>query len=220
MGVFSTSQARDFYDRFGARQDSQAFYEDAAVKRSLEVSGMHQARNILEFGCGTGRFAEQLFLNHLSDNCRYTGIDVSSTMIGLSTERLGKFGDRSVLIETGDGLSAAKDRGPFDRIYSNYVLDVLSKDACDQFFNAAFDLLSDNGLLCLISLTYGTTLSSRMVTGIWRALFRVRSSIVGGCHPIYLHSFADRRRWKIVLDETIVQWGVPSEVFIARKNAS
>lgn len=220
MGVFSTSQARDFYDHFGARQDSQAFYEDAAVKRSLEMSDMGQARNILEFGCGTGRFAEELFLNHLADDCQYTGIDVSSTMIGLSSERLTGYSDRSVLFETGDGLPAAEGRGPFDRIYSNYVLDVLSEDARDQFFDAAFDLLSDRGLLCLISLTYGTTVSSRIVTGIWRALFHVRSSIVGGCHPIYLHTFADHRRWKIVRDETIVQWGVPSEVFIVRKIAA
>ena len=48
-------QARAFYDRFGARQDRQAFYEDA----------FERARGVPEFGCGTGRFAEVLVAERL-----------------------------------------------------------------------------------------------------------------------------------------------------------
>jgi hypothetical protein len=54
------AEARTFYDRFGSRQDWQAFYEDAAVERLLVAGRFDLASTVVEFGSGTGRLAERL----------------------------------------------------------------------------------------------------------------------------------------------------------------
>lgn len=63
--VLTRSQARRFYDHFGAKQDSQAFYEDAALDDLMRHADCAQAQSVFEFGCGTGRFAAQLLTKHL-----------------------------------------------------------------------------------------------------------------------------------------------------------
>ncbi len=62
-------QVRAFYDRFGAKQDSQAFYEDAATADLILNAELGAARAVFEFGCGTGRFAEKLLAEHLPADC-------------------------------------------------------------------------------------------------------------------------------------------------------
>jgi len=86
--VLSQDQVREFYDRFGSRQDAQGFYEDRATAMLIEHSDFALARSVFEFGTGTGRFAEKLLSGCLPSFCRYSGIDVSSTMVRLSNLRL------------------------------------------------------------------------------------------------------------------------------------
>jgi SAM-dependent methyltransferase len=214
---FSAEEARRFYDKFGSKQDKQAFYEDAAMSRLREHGAFDRAANVLEFGCGTGRFASNLFRDNLSPTCTYTGIDVSSTMIELSRNRLASFSQRSALIRTENGIRAAADRGPFDRIVSNYVLDILSGDDCRSFVRTSFELMSEDGFLCLVSLTHGFTIASRLVTGVWKTFHSVRPSLVGGCRPISLLSLLGPEPWEIEYSDRVSQWGVPSEILIARK---
>jgi hypothetical protein len=56
MRMLSHEEARAFYDWFGARQDSQRFYEDPALCDLLGHADFGEARSVFEFGCGTGRF--------------------------------------------------------------------------------------------------------------------------------------------------------------------
>ncbi|MEJ2728573.1 MAG: hypothetical protein P8185_08685 [Deltaproteobacteria bacterium] len=46
--VLTRSQARIFYDRFGKKQDTQAFYEDAALDDLIA-----HAERVFEFGCSS-----------------------------------------------------------------------------------------------------------------------------------------------------------------------
>jgi len=61
MGL-TRSQARTFYDRFGAKQDAQSFYEDAAIGDLIAHATFEQAEGIFELGCGTGCLASRLAL--------------------------------------------------------------------------------------------------------------------------------------------------------------
>ena len=54
----TAEQARRVYDRIGCAQDTQAFYEDAAVIRLAQLGAFERARSVFELGCGTGRFAD------------------------------------------------------------------------------------------------------------------------------------------------------------------
>ena len=58
--VLTRSQAQTFYDRFGRKQDAQAFYEDGALDDLIDHAAFEQVEKVFELGCGTGRFASRL----------------------------------------------------------------------------------------------------------------------------------------------------------------
>src|SRR5207237_4573165 len=89
------AEARRFYDRFGARQDAQAFYEDAAVNDLVAHIDWPHVTQLLEFGCGTGRTAERLLKERLPAAGRYLGFALSTTMITLARGRLQPYGLRA-----------------------------------------------------------------------------------------------------------------------------
>ncbi|MFQ5351241.1 MAG: class I SAM-dependent methyltransferase, partial [Thermoanaerobaculia bacterium] len=92
------AEARTFYDRFGPRQDRQAFYEDAALEGLLAEGGFEGARSVAEFGCGTGRFAEILLAEKLPAEAVYLGVDLSPRMVELARTRLARFGGRARVV--------------------------------------------------------------------------------------------------------------------------
>jgi ubiquinone/menaquinone biosynthesis C-methylase UbiE len=208
-------QAKSYYDRFGSRQDSQAFYEDRAKARLVAQADFEHARAVYEFGCGTGRFADDLLSHHLPPNATYRGVDVSSTMVRLSRERLARFGDR-VQIEQSSGVPKLDmaDRS-IDRFVSNYVLDLLSKEDARQLLIEVRRVLTSDGRLCLCSLTQGINFASRLVTGVWSRLYALRPMIVGGCRPIELREYLDERDWNIQYQSVVTGFGVPSEIIVA-----
>jgi hypothetical protein len=54
MAVLSREQARRVYDRIGARQDTQAFYEDRATAILVVHGHFRDARQVFEFGLRHG----------------------------------------------------------------------------------------------------------------------------------------------------------------------
>jgi ubiquinone/menaquinone biosynthesis C-methylase UbiE len=213
--VLTHQQAKAYYDRFGSKQDSQAFYEDRAKDQLVAHADFEQARAVYEFGCGTGRFAEDLLSHHLPPTAIYHGIDVSSTMVQLSRERLAKFGDR-VQITHSDGtpmLEAADHT--IDRIVSNYVLDLLAQAEACRLLSEAWRVLIPDGRLCLCSLTHGINFASRCVTWTWSRLYAVRPMLVGGCRPLELREYLNEREWTILYRGVVTGFGVPSEIVVA-----
>src|SRR5918994_1279149 len=93
--TLTTAQARAFYDRFGARQDAQSFYEVRALDVFVDHGAFSTATSVFEFGCGTGQFAKRLIAQALPPEARYVGVDVSSTMVCLARERLQYWPDRA-----------------------------------------------------------------------------------------------------------------------------
>lgn len=213
--MLSREQAKVFYDRFGAKQDSQAFYEDRATADLVLHAGLDEAGSVFEFGCGTGRFAEGLLEHTLPITAQYHGVDLSATMVGLARERLKRFNDRARVDETGGSLELDAPDNSADRMISNFVLDILSEEDIAIFLGEARRVLLENGRLCLVSLTPGRTLLPGIVTGIWNALYRLRPTLVGGCRPIELLSHLPESEWKILYSHVVVAYGLPAEVVIA-----
>lgn len=217
--ILTRQQARDFYDRFGRRQDRQAFYENAALERLREHSDFASAEAVVEFGCGTGRFARSLLENELPQNGTYIGFDLSETMVQLTRERLVPFGARASVIRTDGRPRVPLPPTSCDRFVSTYVLDLLSNQDISRTLAQAWKVLRPGGLLCLTGLTYGTTFVSRWVVACWLAIHSLRPSLVGGCRPISLTDFLGPASWKVLYSTTVVSWGVPSEVLIATPRA-
>ncbi len=217
--MLSPHAIKNFYDRFGSRQDRQAFYEDRALDILVEQGKFAEARFMIEFGCGTGRLADRLLTTFPA--LTYQGFDVSSTMANLATRRLAAFGKRSSVsqLQLGTIRLPVRDHSA-DRLISTYVLDLLPVSDIEAFFGEALRVLRPGGLLCLSSLTNGPTLLSGIVSHLWSTLFRIRPQAVGGCRPIDLESFHKAADWQLEHDSKSIQWGIPSEVMVLRAHAA
>lgn len=217
MKTLSHAEARRFYDRFGARQDKQSFYEDAALDVLVEHARFGEAQAVVEFGCGTGRLAERLLEGPLAGNATYRGFDISATMIELTRSRLERFAERAEVIQTGGEMRLPLPDDCADRLVSTYVLDIFSDRDLRAFVAEAARVVRPGGLLCVTSLGHGDSLPSRVVTGIWSFVHRLRPSLVGGCRPLdptlyFPPPFVLEHR------STVEAWLIPSVVAVGRRS--
>ncbi len=216
--MLSREQVRSFYDRFGTKQDWQKrFYEGPAIRDLLAYGDFGSARAIFELGCGTGVLAETLFSRYLSKEAIYLCFDISSTMVSLAKTRLNKYGPQVEIRLTDGSLKLPWPDSRFDRFLSNYVLDLLPPEDIEVVIEEAHRVLEPEGRLCLISLTYGNTLASRVVIWLWKRIFGFHPSLVGGCRPVKLLDFISEKRWQVVHHNLLVTFGIPSEVVVACK---
>jgi ubiquinone/menaquinone biosynthesis C-methylase UbiE len=208
--------AKEFYDRFGARQDRQAFYEDAALETLFSHADFGVASAIAEFGCGTGRFAQRIL--RAAPAATYVGFDISSTMLGLTRQRLGPFGARASAEQLAPGtVTLPLAAGSVDRLVSTYVLDLLPNEQIAAFLSEAERVLAPSGYLCLVSLTPGSRILPRVVSGLWMLAFRLHPATVGGCRPIRLAPFCADGAWQMRYHQTLVRWSITSEVLVATR---
>ena len=212
--------ARRVYDRIGRLQDSQRLYEDAATRRLAELADFEGCGSVFELGCGTGRYAAHLLATRLPATATYVGVDVSPRMVALARERLARWSPRArVLLLEPPALSLPVDDGVCDRFVSTYVFDLLSPDDARAVIAESARVLVPGGVLALVSLTHGTTPSSRIFSAGWQALAEHWPSLVGGCQPIDLRELIAGPAWSIVRCEVVVRVAVPSQVLIATRRA-
>ena len=216
--TLSHDEARRVYDRIGARQDTQAFYEDRATDLLIAYGAFERAHCVFELGCGTGRFAGRLLAEHLPADAAYVGIDLSPEMVRLARERLRPFRDRAEVRTTDGSLPIDQPDASADRFVSNYVLDLLSEGEIRAVLEEAHRILRPRGLACLASLTTGAGPVSRFVAASWSRLHRIAPALVGGCRPIeLLEQLEGAPGWRIRHHQRVAPFGLPSEVVIAER---
>src|SRR5579883_454011 len=206
-GDFTADDARRFYDRFGAKQDLQ-FYENRALQRLLALADFEHATSVFEFGCGTGRLAERLLRERLPQTARYVAVDISSTMMRLAEHRLSRWADRAVVRQSDGTAHQPEPDASVDRFVATYVLDLLPEPTIREVLREARRLLTDDGALCVIGLTEGRGLVSRVIAAAWKGLHSVSPRLVGGCRPLHVQDFLDRAVWQIGHAEVVSSWGV------------
>jgi len=210
-------EARSFYDWFGAKLDTQAFYEDPGLDDLIAHAHFDQVHSLFEFGCGTGRFAARLLSEHLPDDCRYVGIDVSPTMVRLTTERLEPWAQRASARLTDGSTDLREPAGGVDCFVVVYVLDLLNPDDIRRVLASAHWMLAPAGRLCVMSLTFGQRGVARLVSSLWMALFSCCPRLVGGCRPLRLRDWVTPDRWRIDHHRVVTAFGISSEVIVASK---
>lgn len=213
--VLSRSEVESFYDRVGAWQDTQSFYEAPALEALIEHGRFGEARSIFEVGGGTGRLAERLLRDHCPPDTRYEGVDLSDTMVDIVRERLVSFGDRAAVRKTDGALTFDRGDGSYDRVVATYVLDLLTYNDARTLIGEAHRLLSADGRLCLAGLTWGDDPLSRLVSHGWDALHALRPAWVGGCRPLRMRPLLRDAHWRETHHSVVTAWGVPSEVLVA-----
>ncbi len=217
--MLTYQQAAAFYNRFGAKQDWQAFYEGAATRDLIAHAAFETAQSVFEFGCGTGAFAEQILIHQLPPQATYLAVDSSATMVRLAQSRLARFGERVTVRQTDGLLQFAERAGAFDRFISNYVLDLLALADLTQLLTEAHRLLVAEGRVCLVSLTRGATPLARLVTWSWSRLHALDPRLVGGCRPLELRDHLPPTHWRLDYAQVLTRFGVPSEVVVASRTA-
>ena len=210
-------QATRYYDRFGAKQDSQDFYEKPVVDALVQAGKFVDAKAVFEFGSGTGRLALRLLERHLAPKSLYVGVDSSATMVRLASERVRSFEPRAMIKLTDGSVEFPVPDASFDRFVSTYVLDLLSFRDIDDLLIEAHRILKPGGRLCLAGLSSGNGFRTRAVAGIWTVVHRVLPERVGGCRPIDLVGFLDFRLWDLEWSEEFAPYSVPSECLVAIK---
>ena len=212
--VLSQTAAQAYYDRFGEKQDSQGFYENAAFDDLIAHTDFQNMQSVFEFGCGTGKLAARLLENHLSSPAKYLGCDISPVMIDLAKQRLAAYGERAQVTLSDGAIRFPCSDHSVDCVVSTYVLDLLSVPDIQHCFSEARRVLVPDGKLCLASLTSGVNLLSRIISSLWKCTFRLKPAIVGGCRPILLDSFTDSQEWLVAHKGVVTPFGLPSEVLI------
>lgn len=213
--LFTRRQAQAFYDRFGSKQDAQAFYEDAALDDLVAHAAFEQAASIFELASGTGRFALRLLSRHLPVTATYLGIDLSSTMIGLATRRIAPYADRAQVMQSDGAMRFPLPDHSVDRVVCVYLFDILPEDDIRQAVAEAHRVLKPGGKFCVASLTQGVTAASHFVSTLWSLAFRLHSPLVGGCRPLRLDRFFEPASWSLDRRNVVVKFGVPTEVIVA-----
>ena len=213
--LFTRQQAQTFYDQFGSKQDAQAFYEDAALDDLVAHADFEQAGGVFELASGTGRFAQRLLGKHLPSSATYLGIDLSSTMIGLATQRIAPYADRAKVMQTDGAMRFPLPDHSVDRVVCVYLFEILSEEDIRQAIAEARRVLKPGGKFCVSSLTQGISTASRIVSGLWGLTFRHYPSLVGGCRPLRLAPFFESAHWSLDRHKVVVKFGVPTEVIVA-----
>lgn len=216
MSILSHADARRTYDRIGARQDTQRFYEDQATALLIEHGRFESASRVFEFGCGTGRFAATLLREHLPEAATYRALDLSPKMVSIAAERLAAFGDRARVSVSDGGPPAQETSESCDRFASNYVFDLLSDETISAVLAQAHRMLVPDGLLCVCGLSPGCGFWTGKITRALRWIHARRPSWIGGCRPLELTGYLDAHCWDIVFQRKIAAWGITSEAIIAR----
>lgn len=217
MKTLSRDEARRVYDRIGAFQDSQAFYEDRATDLIIHHGDFSTAQQVFEFGCGTGRFALRLLSEHLPDSATYRAVDLSPTMVKLAEERLAPFSSRAQVVLTDGAPPVEEASGSCDRFVSTYVLDLLAEEEIATVLGEAHRMLKPGGLLCLSSLTTGSGVASRLVAHLWSGVHWLSPSLVGGCRPIDVADSLPASEWRIRHQARVAPFAIPSEVVVAER---
>ncbi len=214
--VLTHEQAQAFYNRMGAKQDWQAFYEAKATHDLIAHASFETAQAVFEFGCGTGALAERLLSAHLAPETQYVAVDSSATMIHLAQARLARFGSRVTVEQTDGSLQFEAASSSYDRFVSTYVADLLSASDITALLAEAHRLLMPEGRLCLVSLTHGTRWLSRLLTGLWTGIHRLTPTLVGGCRPLDLGVLLPASIFHLEYVHVVTAFGIPSEVIVAK----
>ena len=215
--VLTHEQAQAFYNRMGAKQDWQAFFEAKATHDLIMHASFETAQAVFEFGCGTGALAARLLAAHLEPSACYAAVDSSPTMIRLAQARLARFGSRVQVWQTDGPLRFEAASGSYDRFVSTYVADLLSAADIAEMLSEAHRLLRPEGILCLVSLTPGPAWFSRLVTGLWTGIHRFAPSLVGGCRPLELRTLLPASSFHLEYVHVVTAFGIPSEIIVAKR---
>jgi ubiquinone/menaquinone biosynthesis C-methylase UbiE len=208
--TISAQTARRVYDRMGVRHDLAERYEGRAKQRAIAGLNLAAGQCLLNVGVGTGIEHRQM-QTVMARGGLPVGIDLSGVMLRLTQERTG------APLCHADVRKLPFASGRFNRLFCAYVLDLIPYAELPDLLLEFSRVLKPGGRMALVGLTEGTDAASKLVITLWKTVYRVSPSMLGGCRPLQLSTLVDHAGFDVLHDEVVVQWGLPSEILIANR---
>lgn len=101
---------------------------------------------VYEAGCGTG-FATALISKRIAESGTVVAVDLSEGMLAAARQRVGSLGVHNVRFMEGDALEILKKEGPFDIVFSSWVLGYIP---LQPFLTVAENALVEQGRLAFV----------------------------------------------------------------------
>lgn len=214
--TITSREAQRFYDRLGARHDVANLVESRAKRRGLDVLGLAPGQSVANIGVGNGlEYLEML--NRVGLDGFVAGLDLSPVMVHVSCRRALAQGEQRPALTLGNTLQLPYAANTFDRLFSSYMLDLMSTEDIPTALSEFRRVLRPGGRLALVGLTEGEGQISRSMMSVWKGLYHVEPTWLGGCRPLRLRSLVQQAGFTFVQRWYVSQWGYPSEVIAAVK---
>ncbi|MHC4187843.1 MAG: methyltransferase domain-containing protein, partial [Planctomycetota bacterium] len=141
------SELESAYDRI--HEDYDEFWLSEAGKPIEDLISripFKDIKNVFEAGCGTG-FGTALLLDTLKGSANITAVDLSEEMLAQARNRIHSLGLGNVELIAGDALEILGASGPFDLVFSSWVLGYIP---LKPFFASAGRTLQSFGKLVFV----------------------------------------------------------------------
>ncbi len=212
----SAKKIQALYDSLSSVYDLATRYEDASLKRALEIANPRENSIVLEAGFGTGKTVVQLG-RKVGNTGEVYALDVSPKMTNRTQRVLHRcsLSDRVALI-LGDTGSTPFCDATFDLVFSSYMLDLIDTATIPEVLLEFKRLLKPAGGLVLVGLTKGFKWYDDMKLYEW--VHRRSPSLLGGCRPLTLVPYLHELGFKDVNRECLRAGHlVPTEIVWAHK---
>lgn len=186
------------------------FAEERARKLALELARISNGERVLEVAVGPGMALEQLARRNPGGAT--TGLDLTPAMLQRTRRRFRRRALPPPALCQCDARSLPFADDSFDLVLSSYLLDLLSPADIDRTLREMYRVLRPSGRLVLLHLSLG----SRWFDRLWRILYWVIPTLLGGCRPIRLAGHLPAVGFAVLDSHRIVQCGIPTEVILAR----
>ncbi len=193
-----------FYDLWGRLTETRARH------RALELARVRDGESVLEVAVGTGlAFAELLRRN---PNGRNEGIDLTAAMLAKAREKAERSSPKNWRLRVGDAYHLDFAPATFDLLLNCYMFDLLPKADFGRVLREFRRILKPGGRLVLVNLAPG----DGVISWLWSHVHRIKPAWVGGCRGVRMAGEVRDTGFTIETSERVSQFGVPSEVIVAR----
>lgn len=191
-----------FWERIAERQ---------ATKLALDWAEVRPGEKVLEVAVGPGNALEQLARTHRGG--RLVAADLTPVMLQRAAQRFERQGRTGLLLCQCDAcLLPFADRS-FDLVFCAYLLDLFCLEDIEKALDEMRRVLRPTGRLVLLHLSMGHPWFDR----VWRIFYWLVPTMLGGCRPIRVAPHLPELGWKVLQSREVLQWGIPSEVVLARR---
>ena len=104
------------YEEFSIAED----FDDVIVKRISKFAN----GNVLDLGCGTGKFLLKLIQSN--PNANYTGLDISSKQLNILNKKISSY--KNIKLVCADSCELPFEDNTFDFVFSSWVLGTMETD--------------------------------------------------------------------------------------------